>query len=160
MKFISHEYDKETKETWCFVQHLGLEFSGYSKPAQDEIHPSELFGGRLAEKRAILNALNYEKELRFTEYLTISNFIKSCCNTKKFDKESQSAKVMFHQLNVAKKRYKKVKVKIDFVKASINYMIEERERYFKERAKKINKNYMIEKRENFKKRGQKRLIFK
>lgn len=136
MKFLDCDYDEGTKCSITTVQHFGRYFEGKAKVSPEEENISELFGGRLSESRAVLHALQYEKQIRFEEYHTISNFVKSCCNTKRFDKESPSAKVIFHQLNISKKRYEDSKEKVKAVKKAIKKMMDDRDKYFEKRAKK------------------------
>ena len=136
MKFINNIYDEETKCSITTVQHFGRYFEGKAKVSPEEENVSELFGGRLSESRAVLHALQYEKQIRFEEYHTISNFVKSCCNTKRFDKDSSSAKTVFHQLNLAEKKYEKVKENIKLLKKAIKEMMDDRDRFFEKRSKK------------------------
>lgn len=136
MKFLDCDYDEETKCSTTLVQHLGCVFYGDAIAAPDEVNLSQLFGGRLSEARAILHALQYERSVRENEYRTISNMVKACCNTKRFDKESPSAKTIFHQLNISKKRYKDSKEKVKAVKKAIKEMMDDRDRFFEKRAKK------------------------
>jgi len=140
MKFIDNIYEENedgTKESTTFIRHLGLLFMGDAIAAPDEPNPSELFGGRLSEARAILHAFQYERDLREDEYHTISNFIKACSCTKAFDKDSPSAKVMFHQLNIAKKKYDIAKEKVEVTRKAIKTMMDNRDKYFEKRAKKV-----------------------
>lgn len=140
MKFIDNIYEENedgTKESITFIRHLGLVFSGDAIAAPDEPNPSELFGGRLSEARAILHAFQYERDLRGEEYHTINNFIKACSCTKAFDKESPSAKVMFHQLNIAKKKYDDAKKKVKIARKIIKDNMDSRDKYFEKRAKKV-----------------------
>ena len=140
MKFIDNIYEENedgTKESITLIRHLGLIFSGKAIAAPDEPNPSELFGGRLSEARAILHAFQYEKDLKKEEYNTINNFIKACSCTKNFDKDSPSAKVMFHQLNIAEKKYNKSKMRVEITKKAIKEMMDNRDKYFKKRAKQI-----------------------
>lgn len=142
MRFIKNEYETNlngTKSSYTTVEHLGVAFLGEATTAPNEPYPSELFGGRLSESRAILHALQYEKDALQDQYTTISNFIKSCVCTKQFDNESPSAKVMYHQLNIAKKKLDRIKKEIEYVKFSIKNMMDSRDKYFEKRAKGDNK---------------------
>ena len=140
MKFIENTYEELESgqmESCTTVSHLGITFFGNAITAPEEEHPSNLFGGRLSESRAVLHALQYERDLRYEEYKTISNFIKSCLNTKKFDANSPSAKVMFHQLNIAEKKYKEAKEIVKSLGEAIQEMIDDRDKFFKKRTKEI-----------------------
>lgn len=135
MRYTTTIYDEDEKTSYTKIEHLGRTFIGTAKLSPEEEFPSELFGGRLSESRAVLKALQYEKELRWTEYHAIENLVKSCCNTKKFDKESPSAKVLFHQLNISKKKYEKIKAIVKSLKSAIKEMMDDRDRFFTKRAK-------------------------
>lgn len=141
MIFISNEYEEvdNLKVSSTLMKHMGQYFYGDAITAPDEPNPSELFGGRLSEARAMLHGFQYENMVRYNEFHTIQNLVNACCQTKKFDKESSSAKVLFHQLNIAEKRYKEAREKVRLTKEGIKRMLDERDKYFEKRAKKDNK---------------------
>jgi len=100
MKFISSSYDEVTGISTVIMQHLGERFIGAAK-----IHPeekekaSEFTGCRLAEIRAMIKGLKYEKNLIEEKIHIIQNFIKDCECYKNFEKGSDTSKVMYRQLN-------------------------------------------------------------
>lgn len=142
MIFVDTDYVIDNdgyKYSTTVMRHMGKYCEGVAIAAPDEPHPSELFGGRLSEARAMLDGFQYEKNIRKREYKAIENLVKACLCTKDFDKESPSAKVLFHQLNIAKKKYEQAKEKVELTKKGIKTMMDDRDKYFEKRAKKDNK---------------------
>ena len=106
MKFISSSYDANTGESKVIMQHLGIKFEGSAKIHPEDIeNKSEYAGGSYAETRATIKALKYERKIAKTEADNMIAFVKSCECYSKFDKNSDTAKVMYRQLN---RRIKKV----------------------------------------------------
>lgn len=106
MKFVDSYYDKENGVSVVVVEHLGLDFIGKAKlnPEDKEIE-SSFAGCRIAEMRATINALKFERKLAKRKADEAIDFIKACENYKNFNKLSPTARVMYRQAN---RRIKKV----------------------------------------------------
>lgn len=120
MKFIDSAYDPNTGMSIVIIQHLGIKFEGTAK-----VHPedkgSNYFGCQLAEIRAKIKALKYERKLAKQKADDALDFIKSCEGYKKFNKEDDTAKVMYRQIN---RRIQKVNDLAD----KINELIKEEDK--------------------------------
>lgn len=101
MKFISSSYNKETGEATVVMQHLGVKFTGTAIAHPDELDvASEYTGCWYAETRATIKALKYERQLAKNKADMALDFIKSCECYAKFNKNDETAKGMYKQLNV------------------------------------------------------------
>lgn len=145
MYFIDNRYEKLDNErniSVTIMRHKGKLFYGRAISAPDEPNPNKIFGGRLSEARAILQALREERNALEEEYKIINNFVKACSCMKRFDEKSPTAKAMYHQLNMAKKRCNRVKKRIAKVKQRIEETIKNRDNYYnlkrEKRAKEVN----------------------
>lgn len=119
MKFISSNYDPEWGESFVEMQHLGIKFPGFANVhPDDKENASEYAGCALAELRATLAALKYERRLAKKKSDEAIDFMKSCEGYAKFDKNSDTAKVMYRQVN---RRIKRVNDLTD----QINDLLEE-----------------------------------
>lgn len=106
MKFISSSFDPKTGISTVVMQHLGEKFEGIAKVHPDERdHMSELGGCYIAEIRATIKALKYERNLLKQEAEAARYFVKTCEDYSKFNKDDDTAKCMYRQLN---RRIKKV----------------------------------------------------
>lgn len=106
MKFITSSYNAETGEMKVIMQHLGKKFVGIAKTHPEDMEiASELTGGTLAEIRATIKALKYERKLAKEKSDAALDFVKSVTCYSKFNSEDASAKSMYRQLN---QRIKKV----------------------------------------------------
>jgi len=99
MKFIYSAYDEVSGISVVTMQHLGKKFNGSAKIHPEEKNPSKYAGCRLAEIRATINALKYERELLKNKADMALDFIKSLECYADFDKESNESKLMYRQLN-------------------------------------------------------------
>lgn len=117
MKFISSEYTDGI--SIVKLNHLGKEFTGVAITHPEEENPSEYFGGRLAETRAEVEALKYERRLLKEKTDAMIDFVKSCENYAKFDKDSVTAKMMYRQLN---KRVGKVNKLADEINTRLEWI--------------------------------------
>lgn len=119
MKFILSNYDSAWGEAHVIMQHLGVKFSGFANVhPDDKINASEYAGCTLAELRATLAALKYERRIAKNKSDEAIDFVKACEGYAKFDPESDTAKVMYRQLN---RRIKRVNDLTD----QINNLLEE-----------------------------------
>lgn len=106
MKFISSSYSPKTGKSEVVMQHLGVKFKGTAQlHPDDQEHASNFAGCYLAELRAKILALKYERYLAKKKSDDAIDFMKSCENYAAFDPESPTAKAMFRQIN---RRIKKV----------------------------------------------------
>lgn len=99
MKFISSYYDKETGRSTVKMRHLKKNFYGEAF-LHPEDEPSEFFGCRIAEKRAIIQALKYERRIAKEEAEICRKFCQSCMQYAKFNSKDASAKSMARQLSI------------------------------------------------------------
>ena len=98
MNFVSSHYINYT--TRVVVEHLGKEFEGFAYLHPDDMdRASEYVGGDIAETRATIKALKYERKLLKEKCEECRKFVKACNGYKNFDKDSPTAKVVFRQLN-------------------------------------------------------------
>lgn len=106
MKFIDSSYDSETGISKVIMQHLGIKFVGIAKLHPDDWENASSFEGCfIAEQRAMILALKYERYQAKRKADEAIDFMKACSCYKNFDKESPTAKAMYRQLN---RRIKKV----------------------------------------------------
>ena len=100
MKFISSSFDFDTGISEVVVQHLGKKFIGTAKlHPDDKDKVSNYTGCQIAEMRATIKALKYERKIAKNKSDMALDFIKSVENYTKFNKEDESAKSMYRQLN-------------------------------------------------------------
>ena len=105
MKFIDSAYDPNTGMSVVIMQHLGEKFEGTAKVHPDDEKGSSYFGCQLAEIRATIKALKYERKLAKQKSDEALDFVKACQCYKIFNKDDNTAKLMYRQLN---RRIKKV----------------------------------------------------
>ena len=99
MKFISSNYDEETGISEVIMQHMGKKFKGIARCHPEEEYPSQYAGCALAERRAVIKALKYERNKLKAETDSIIKFLKHCECFKDFNKEEKSSKIMYKTLN-------------------------------------------------------------
>ncbi len=104
MKFLDSTYSfYGTTVVW--LDHLKHKFKGIARlHPEDADRASELVGGRIAETRATIAALKYERKLSKEESEIIRKFVKKCEEYKNFDKTSPTAKAMYKQLGLKIKK--------------------------------------------------------
>ena len=105
MEFVNSTYDSESGTSIVIMRHMGERFLGtaYVHP-KDMENASEYAGCNLAELRATVKALKYERRLAKYRADEAIDFLKSCECYKNFDKESPTAKVIYRQVNRRIKR--------------------------------------------------------
>ena len=99
MKFINSFYNEEFKKSYVEVKHLGKIFEG-TACCHPEDTPSHFFGCYIAELRAEIKALKYERKIAKEEAEICRKFCQSCLQYAKFDSKDASAKSMARQLSV------------------------------------------------------------
>lgn len=118
MKFISSSYNPKTGKSEVIMQHLGVKFKGTAQIHPDDKENASNFAGcYLAELRAKILALRYERYLAKKKSDDAIDFMKSCKNYANFDPESPTAKAMFRQIN---RRVKKVNDLTDQINDLLN----------------------------------------
>lgn len=143
MKFISSSYDKTTGKAIVIIQHLGKKFEGTATvhPADIE-NASEYAGCSYAETRAIIKALKYERKILKEDIKVCNKFVKAIECYSKFNKEDESAKSIYKQLNIKKKKIEELTKKINDLTEGIKIAVKKRETILnniaKNRAKKEN----------------------
>ena len=105
MKFIESSYNEHSGISTVIMQHLGEKFKGIARlHPDDKENASNYAGCEYAEIRAKIKALKYERAIAKNKSDMAIDFIKSIEGYTKFDKNSDSAKVMYRQLNQRIKR--------------------------------------------------------
>lgn len=114
MKFIDSSYDSETGKSKVIMQHLGVKFVGTAKLHPDDWENASSYEGCfIAEQRAMILALKYERYLAKRKADEAIDFMKACNCYKNFDKESLTAKAMYRQLNQRIKKVNNITDKIN-----------------------------------------------
>lgn len=117
MKFINSYFDKEKGFSEVKMKHLNKIFKGTAQALPEDLkHCSEFYGCELAELKATIKACIYELKLTKRKYKNISSFISMCEQSKKFDKEAPTAKVIYHQEKLLIKRIDNLKLIINELK--------------------------------------------
>lgn len=128
MQFISSEYHAGDGVATVTVQHLGEKFKGYaSGHPDDKENWSEFAGCSYAETRAMIDALKYERKLAKQKADDAIDFLKSCECYKNFDKDSETAKVLYRQVNQRVKRVNDLADKINNLYRNLDASIKRRE---------------------------------
>jgi hypothetical protein len=105
MKFINSSYDPETGLSTVVMQHLGIKFFGSARLHPDDKESASKYGGCIiAELRATISALKYERTIAKQKADEAIDFMKACEGYANFDKDSPTAKVMYRQVNRRIKR--------------------------------------------------------
>lgn len=128
MKFINSSYNEEFKESYVEVKHLGEIFGGTAR-CHPEDTPSHFFGCYIAELRAEIKALKYERKIAKEEAEICRKFCQSCLQYAKFNSEDASAKSMARQLSVKINKVNDLTVEINNRIMLIQKEILERKRF-------------------------------
>jgi mannitol-specific phosphotransferase system IIBC component len=139
MKFIASKYDENTGWSTVTMQHLGIKFNGAAKVHPDEVNPSKYAGCRFAEMRATLNALKYERKLLKNKADMALDFVKSLECYAGFDKNSDTAKYIYKQLNKRIEKVNKVTDEINNLQYDLDVAIHQRDMVTKALERKKNK---------------------
>lgn len=100
MKFIDSYYYPENGHSRVIVQHLGEKFTGRAWIHPDEKDKASTYAGcQIAEIRAEIKALKYERRIKKEETDAMIKFVHACECYKYFNKEESSARVVYRQLN-------------------------------------------------------------
>ena len=103
--FVYSSYDRKEGLATVVVKYGNKLFVGHAKAAEADKDKANSFTGcRLAELRATKRAIKSSLTEMNKEYNTINEFVNNCLQTKKFDASSDTAKVMFRQLNILNKK--------------------------------------------------------
>ena len=109
MIFRDSYYDETSGLSVSIVQHLGKTFIGEARLHPDDKNKASKFAGcRLAELRAEAKALKYEYNQAKIDSEACRKVMIACTQTKAFDKESNTAKVLFHQVNIKIKKVNRI----------------------------------------------------
>lgn len=119
--FTDSSYDKEEALATVTIKYGNREFVGHAKAAEADKDKANSFSGcRLAELKATKKAIKSSLTEMNKEYNTINEFVNNCLQTKKFDAGSDTAKVMFRQLNILNKKIAKGEAGLAFVQKQID----------------------------------------
>jgi len=102
MEFLKSEYNSDKAYVW--IRHLERTFRGAAYIHPQEENPSEFVGCEIAERRAVIKALKYERILAKKDLKKYQDFVKACECYKNWNKEDPSAKIVYRQLNRKLKR--------------------------------------------------------
>lgn len=146
MRFIEGNFNKDTGVSVVSVEHMGVVFYGIAKlHPEDQAYASTYTGCNFAEMRATIKALKYEKQYRVYHLKEWEKFLHGCLDSKKFDKESDTAKVVFRQYNRQKKQItdidkeiKDIQNQLDELIKAKNKLIESRKKITEDISKEIN----------------------
>ena len=128
MDFRDSYYNKSKGYAHVSVQHLGKVFEGeaWGHP-EDKENWSEFAGCSYAETRAMINALKYERTIAKQKADDAIDFLKSCKCYKNFDSESETAKVLYRQINQRVKKVNDLADEINGLYDSLDKAIKRRE---------------------------------
>lgn len=128
MKFISSSYDPNTGESVVIMQHLGIKFKGKAHLNPEETNPpSEYAGCAYAEIKATIKALKYERKLAKNKADMALDFVKSCECYAKFNKNDETAKSIYRQLNKRIEKVNNLTDNINNLYKKLNILINRRE---------------------------------
>lgn len=100
MHFVKCLNYEDGAKTVVFMEHLGRTFKGVSVCCEEDLkHYSKIRGGRIAEEKATIKALKYERKIEKEKCEEIRKFIKACQGYKNWENDSFTAKVIYRQLN-------------------------------------------------------------
>lgn len=120
MKFISSSYDPNTGKSEVVMQHFGIKFIGIAQIHPDDWENASSYEGCfIAENRAIILALKYERHLAKKKSDEAIDLLKACEHYTKFDKDSPTAKVLYRQVNRRIKRVNDITDKINNIYKAI-----------------------------------------
>ena len=127
MKFINSSYDPETGLSTVTMQHLGIKFLGSAQLHPDDRETASRYGGCvIAELRAAISALKYERTIAKQKADEAIDFMKACEGYANFDKDSPTAKVMYRQVNRRIKRVNDITDEINNLMKEIQEQIYKR----------------------------------
>ena len=128
MKFLYSRFEYDGGVTTVVMEHMGKEFSGKAKTHPDDMeNMSEIMGGKIAEARATIKALKYERQIEKEKCEECRKFLKACQGYKNFDKESPTARAMFRQLNQRIKAVNRITDQINTIYKGIEKSIWDRD---------------------------------
>lgn len=128
MKFIFSSYNPETGEATVVMQHMGVKFVGEAKCHPDEMDKaSEYAGCKYAEIRAIIKALKYERKMLKMKSDMAIDLLKSCECYSNFNKDDDTAKVLYKQVNKRIKRVNDLTDEINNFMLSLDKSIKSRD---------------------------------
>jgi len=145
MKFNYYLKDIQVnnKNTYATILYKGYYFMGEAILHEHDFDKySYIFGGTLAEMRAVLNAVTAELEWTSADLKTKENFLKAAQDCKNFDKNCASIKTLYHFINLDKKKVASLKSLKKQMKAEIKNVIDMQE----EKNKRVEK--ILEKKKN------------
>ena len=127
MEFRDAIYNKNKGYAHVTVQHLGEIFEGeaWGHP-EDKDNWSEFAGCSYAETRAMISALKWERRNAKEKADQSIDFLKSCQCYKNFDKDSETAKVLYRQINQRVKKVNDLTDKINELYDSLDKAIRRR----------------------------------
>lgn len=146
MYFIKSSYNEKDGISKVIVQHLGKKFIGFARCHPEEENPSSFAGCAIAELRAEIKALKYERKILKQEADAVKIFVNNCKNYKLYNSSDKTSIVMHHQLNTMIDRVNDITDEINKRTKAIELTLNKRENIINA----INKKYRT-KEENIKK---------
>ena len=130
MRLVDAYFNENTGISYATVEHtingIKRRFQGIAK-----VHPedagSKFTGCRYAETRAQIKALKAERESLIAKCEECRKFVKACSQYKLWDKESNTAKAIYKQLNSRIKQVNELTNKINHLQWDLNIAIRQQD---------------------------------
>lgn len=135
MKQIPYiEWDDENKVATCLLYYKNKVFYGTASCHPDDMDfANEKTGEHIAYLRAMLEALNWEKECEIKPALAgLKQAYYSMNHSKKFNPKSYEAKMLYHQIQIKQDDLEQIKLLIDKYKLEIHDFITKKDIFYKQ----------------------------
>ena len=127
-RFIDSTFDADTLISTATIEHGNCQYTGQTKVAKEDMDKiSKYTGCRFAEMKAEILMLKDELRKAKFNYKICQDFIKSVSCLKSFDKESQSAKAAYHQLNKRKQAVEMLEIELETKRNDFLIAIQQRD---------------------------------
>ena len=138
MRFLKGDFNAATGISTVVIEHMNHEFIGTAKLHPEDINfGSSYTGCTLAELRATIKALKYERKQVHRQTKEWTRFLNACTGCKKFNRYSNTAKVVFRQYNRQVKYMNDLAEEIKKLKNDETTIIKTRDKYIKKRKAEV-----------------------
>ena len=121
--FVNSEYNPDTTLAKVTVKCGKDYFVGYAKADEkDAQRPSFLRGCSIAELKANRKALKSQLKEVKRDYEVVKEFVDRCMQSKDFDKNSMTAKIVFKQEAILEKRMNFLQIGLDALDANLKQL--------------------------------------
>jgi hypothetical protein len=134
-KLVRANYDAEMGISEAVVKNKNGHFTGHALCHPKEEHPSNFAGCRIAEARAIINSVRYEKNVLNSKIKALQDFEKILKNLKDYNPDSVEGRRLRKRIHELKAERKAKREHIAAMKAALNKTIAERDEYFAKQKK-------------------------